>query len=64
MQAFETHMHRLRMEFDLWRENSPHHLNQTKDTTDYVYDALEKMSTEVREMKKKVAMRSKTFRVT
>ncbi|VDN20989.1 unnamed protein product [Cylicostephanus goldi] len=46
------------MEFDLWKENTPRHLNQTRDTTEYVYDALERMSGDVEEMKKRVSLAS------
>ncbi|KAL6734386.1 hypothetical protein Aduo_004930 [Ancylostoma duodenale] len=56
--ALELHIHRLRLEFDLWRENAGKNSNQTTDTTDYVYDVLERLSMELSEMKKKVNVAS------
>ncbi|EYC40408.1 hypothetical protein Y032_0613g675 [Ancylostoma ceylanicum] len=56
--ALGLHLHRLRMEFDLWRENSPNYANQTTDTTEYVYDVLERLTMELKEMKKKVDVAS------
>ncbi|ETN81570.1 hypothetical protein NECAME_08426 [Necator americanus] len=56
MQTIELQLRKTRMEFDLWKENTQPQSNQTTNTTDYIYDVLEKLSTEIKEMKKKVAV--------
>ncbi|KAK6735032.1 hypothetical protein RB195_018310 [Necator americanus] len=58
MQTIELQLRKTRMEFDLWKENTQPQSNQTTNTTDYIYDVLEKLSTEIKEMKKKVAVSS------
>lgn len=52
MALVETGLNRIRLEFDLWREGDSN--SSARDTTDYVYDVMKKLSQDVREMKRRV----------
>ncbi|KJH49777.1 hypothetical protein DICVIV_04117 [Dictyocaulus viviparus] len=54
--VLESNLEKLYMEFDLWKENGSVSKNSSRkrSTTDYVYDIIEKLTIDMRQMKKSI----------
>ncbi|WKX94520.1 hypothetical protein Q1695_011643 [Nippostrongylus brasiliensis] len=57
MDLVESGLNRLSIEFDLWRESGSN--SSSRETTDYVYNVMKKLTLDVREMKKRVGLASR-----
>ncbi|KAE9421334.1 hypothetical protein Angca_001709, partial [Angiostrongylus cantonensis] len=57
MDTLESSLEKMLLELDLWRESIPNHssnFTQTRNATEYVYDVMEHLTMQVKQLKKNV----------